>query len=178
MTSAVTALGVPTADSLNDRYRRALVAFFRRRCRDACEAEDMAQEVFVRILGRDRTSPVENFDSYIFQTAANLLKDEARRAAVRNVKFHIVYPSADSADAADPLMVDSLDPHRILESRQSLSHSLDALSELQERTRDIFILSRVEKLKHREIAEIIGISVSAVEKHLVKAIAHLSKRKR
>ena len=54
-----------------------------------------------------------------------------------------------------------------------LSLAFDALPELGERTRDIFILARLENMQHREIAAMYGISVSAVEKSMLKAMAHL-----
>lgn len=137
----------------------------------------MTQEVFLRVIRREEAVPVGNLDGYIFQIAANLLRDGARRAVTRHARLHIDYESGlDGAD--DEEMVDILDPHRIAEARDTLSHSLRALSELGERTRDIFVLSRVEKLKHKEIAEMLGVSVSAVEKHLVKAFTHIALCKR
>ena len=51
-----------------------------------------------------------------------------------------------------------------------------ALREAPERTRSIFLLYRVEQMKKRDIAETYGISTSAVDKHLMKAMAHLWKR--
>jgi len=53
-----------------------------------------------------------------------------------------------------------------------------ALLQLNERTRDVFVLSRLERMKYAEIAEMYGISVSAVEKHMIKALAHLARRVR
>ena len=50
---------------------------------------------------------------------------------------------------------------------------LRALDELGERTRDIFMMYRLEKMKHRDIAALYGITVSAVEKHIAKAGVHL-----
>jgi len=49
---------------------------------------------------------------------------------------------------------------------------------LPERTRDIFILFRVEKMRQAEIAKRLGVSVSAVEKHVIRAAAHLARRLR
>lgn len=159
--------------ALDGRYRQALHAFFRRRCRNPADAEDLTQEVFVRILRRDESAPVDHLDRYIFQIAANLLRDEARRGVTRHIAQHVEYSQPDGGAQPDRNLIDSLDPYRIAEARDTLSHSLAALLQLGERTRDIFVLSRVEKFKHKEIADMMGISVSAVEKHLVKALMHL-----
>jgi DNA-directed RNA polymerase specialized sigma24 family protein len=50
------------------------------------------------------------------------------------------------------------------------------LAELSQRTRDIFLLSRIELVPNRDIAVRHGISISAVEKHVIKAIAHISRK--
>lgn len=48
-----------------------------------------------------------------------------------------------------------------------------ALNALPERTRDIFMLVRLEHMRQRDVTQMLGISVSAVEKHLVRAMTHL-----
>jgi RNA polymerase sigma-70 factor (ECF subfamily) len=60
--------------------------------------------------------------------------------------------------------------------KETLQDVLAALGELSERTRDIFVLYRIEKMKQHEIASLYGLSLSAVEKHVLRAITHLSKR--
>jgi RNA polymerase sigma factor (sigma-70 family) len=66
-------------------------------------------------------------------------------------------------------------PERVLVVEQELSLVAGALNRMPERTRDVFLLIRVEGLKQAEIAEMLGISVSAVEKHFAKALAHLGR---
>ncbi len=63
-----------------------------------------------------------------------------------------------------------------LSSRQELEAVSAALEELGERTRKVFVLCRLDGMKHTQIAALLGISLSAVEKHLVRAFAHLAKR--
>ena len=78
--------------------------------------------------------------------------------------------------AGEGVGVEPLDPDRVLAGRQSLGQIAAALREAPERTRSIFLLYRVEQMKKRDIAETYGISTSAVDKHLMKAMAHLWKR--
>ena len=78
--------------------------------------------------------------------------------------------------AGEGVGVEPIDPERVLAGRQSLGQIAAALREAPERTRAIFLLYRVEQMKKRDIAETYGISTSAVDKHLMKAMAHLWKR--
>lgn len=146
------------------------MAFFLRRVRDHAEAEDLTQQVFLRMLGSSETIGVSP-ESYVFQIAANLLTDRARRARVR----------ADWRDSQlnlDGLGIDPLDPHRIAAGRAALDALIRHLDDLPERTRAIFILYRIENLTQEAIGEALGISASAAKQHIQKAMAHLMKRMR
>ena len=72
--------------------------------------------------------------------------------------------------------VEELDPDRVLQARQSLASVVNALREMPERTRTIFILFRLENMKQREIADMLGISVRTVEQHVIRASTHLRER--
>ena len=154
-------------DSLARRYYAPLVSFFRKRTRDAPEADDLVQQVFLRLAQYRDLGDIRNPDGYIFQTAANTLKDHFRHAAVRE-RF-----ARDSSAATDEAG-SHFSPERVLLGRESVAHLVDALRQLPERTRDVLMLRCFEGLKHAEIARLHGISVRAVEKHVARALAHLS----
>jgi RNA polymerase sigma factor (sigma-70 family) len=154
---------------LHRRWRPALMAFFLRRVRDHGDAEDLTQEVFVRLLKVE--AHAQSPDAYVFQVAANLVTDRARRARIR----------ADYRDAAasqDDRHVEPLDPHRIAAARAQLAATRGALDSLPERTRTIFMLYRIENMSQQMIADSFGISPSAVKKHVAKAMACLMARQR
>jgi RNA polymerase sigma-70 factor (ECF subfamily) len=69
---------------------------------------------------------------------------------------------------------EEIDPERVLCGKEELRAATTALLSLPERTRTVFILRRLEGYRYRDIAAHLGISVSAVEKHMVRAIHHLS----
>jgi RNA polymerase sigma-70 factor (ECF subfamily) len=73
-------------------------------------------------------------------------------------------------------LVEALSPERVLLSKDSLVDVLRALDELGELTRNIFILFRLENMKQKEIAALYGIAQSTVEKHVMKAVLHLTTR--
>ncbi|QNA86756.1 sigma-70 family RNA polymerase sigma factor [Sphingomonas sp. So64.6b] len=154
---------------LSRRFRPALMAFFMRRIYNHAEAEDLTHEVLMRVTERGASLDESRPDGYIFQIATNLLRDRARRARVRTT-----YQLGLGANEAD--RIEELDPERVLQARQSLASVVAALKELPERTRTIFILFRLENMKHREIADMLGISIRTVEQHVSRASVSLRAR--
>lgn len=155
---------------LGRRWRPALLSYFLRRVRDHAEAEDLTQELIARLLTHEQVS-FASPEAYIFQMAANLLADRSRRMKVRAQYRERVARAEDMA-------VDSLDPFRIAAGRAELSELARALEALPERTQTIFILFRLENMAQDRIAESFGISVSAVKKHVARAMAKLMKEVR
>lgn len=150
---------------LSRRFRPALMAFFLRRLRNHAEAEDLTQEVFVRLATAGR-EPIQSVEAYIFRIAANILSDRIRREKVR-----ADYRAAIRAD--DRVGVDPLDPSRVADGREEIAAVIGALKTLPERTRTTFLLYRMENMDKHAIADSFGISASAVDKHLIRAQTHL-----
>ena len=142
------------------------MGYFGRRIRDRSDLEDMVQDVFARIAARDSDTPVENLGAYVMRTASSVLVDRARRRAARRGGMHVAFDS-ERHGAGEP------DPERMLSAKEELNAATAALLALPERTRAVFVLRRLQGLRHREIADRLGISVSAVEKHMVRAVDHL-----
>lgn len=157
----------PTLAEESGAFRKSLTVYFARRVADKTEVEDLVQEVFARIVARSSAEPVGHIGGYVFQTASSVLADRGRRRAVRQADAHIAF----DAEQHDQLDTDAV---RAFEARQDLRQVTAALLELPERTRAIFILHRLEGRRYREIGEQLGISVSAVEKHMARAVLHLS----
>lgn len=162
----------PAEDHLDlaRRWRPALLSYFLRRVRDHAEAEDLTHELLTKLLRHDDDN-LASPEAYIFQMAANLLADRARRIKVRTRYRELVGRS-------DDIGVDFIDPFRIASGRDELSTLARAMTTLPERTQTIFILYRLENLSQDKIAESFGISVSAVKKHVARAMAELMKEMR
>jgi RNA polymerase sigma-70 factor (ECF subfamily) len=158
-------------DEVVRRYYAPLLSFFRRRTRNSPDVQDLVQQVFLRLSQHPHIGAIHNPDAYIFQTAANALKDHARRTAIR--QRHLTAARAAGADVPHAAR-SALPPERVLQGQESMLQLVAALRELPERTRDIFMLRCFEGLKHAEIARLHGISVRATEKHFAKALAHVS----
>ena len=149
------------------RYYAPLLSFFRKRTRNPAEVEDLVQQVFLKLARHPDIADIENPDAYIFQTASNTLKDHLRRDLVRG-EFDAL------AEMAQEELSSEFSPERVLMGREDVSRLVAALRTLPERTRDVFVLRCFEGLKHVEIAQLMGVSVRAVEKHAARALAHVS----
>jgi RNA polymerase sigma-70 factor (ECF subfamily) len=151
------------------RFRAPLLSFFRKRSADTQDAEDLVQELFCRLASRQYELTLEHPEAYIFQMAANLLRDRARRSATRSAATRELSEQAKSR-------CEEISPERVLQGVQRVALVRQALAELPERTRAIFLLHRFEELKYAEIAQRIGVSSSLVEKHMMDALKHLKYR--
>ncbi|MGY6627625.1 MAG: RNA polymerase sigma factor [Oceanicaulis sp.] len=154
---------------LDRRFRRPLVAYFEKRIRERYDVEDLVQEVFLRLVKRAELSDVEAIDRYIFRTAANVIKDRARRRSARLQNRHHDFDETE-------IDGDTFSPERVVMGREALARLVAALDELPEKTRIVFMLRRYEGLKHAEIAVQLGLTVSGVRFHIIRAKAHLARR--
>ena len=147
--------------------RPALVSYFRRRTGTPTESEDLAQDVLMRALTHANwTSPAEA-RNYIFSMAVNRWRDLCRRRRTHGVSVAWDENTEAEAGAENP-------PERVLMLKEELEELDRALRELNERTRTVLVLVKLEKIRIATVAEMLGISVSAVNKHLARGLAHLA----
>lgn len=152
------------------RFHAALVRFFIRRIHVEANAEDLAQDTLARVLRAHAFNDVQDAGRYIFRVAINVLRDYQRRA--EHPGTHVNLEEAIQSEGEEWL-VEDFSPERVLIGRESLAAVLRALGELDERTRNIFVLFKLENMRQKDIAALYGIGQSTVEKHVMKAMAHL-----
>ncbi|MGH1559779.1 RNA polymerase sigma factor [Caulobacter segnis] len=134
--------------------------------RNAGEVEDLVQEVFLRLTVRGTPDNTDHASAYIFQTAA--------RRSGRSLSPPHSAPCRRARRAGPGLAGEQglrSGPH--LCRQAGLNAAAAALMTMPERTRTIFLPRRIDGLRHQAIATQLGLSVSAVEKHMVRAIEHL-----
>jgi RNA polymerase sigma-70 factor (ECF subfamily) len=158
------------APGVLEGHSAALRAFFRRRVGHDAEVDDLVQETFTRALNRSRTDPIENISGYLFQIAANLLLERARRS-IRHRSVGAGFLSAGLLEGGS-----DFSPERVHAARQACALVESALRELPARVRNVFVLNRFEELTGVEIARRLGVSLSTVEKDMARAILHLKER--
>jgi RNA polymerase sigma-70 factor (ECF subfamily) len=157
---------------LDGRYRRGLQKFFRSRGCAVAVAQDLTQDVFLRVVAYQRSREIANGRTFVFQTAVNLLRDTARARKRWNVE------PLEQAGAGEQGPIDLITPERIVESRQDVHVVRAALAALDARTQRIFLMNRIDQLRHRTIADRLGVSVSLIEKALRGARRHLESKYR
>lgn len=152
------------ADALYRDQSPRLARFFARRSPRG-EVADLVQESFRRLLGA--ATKVERPEAYLSRIAGNLVRDRASAAARRHASAHQSYEE----DA-----IPGPDPHRQLEARDALARLEAALATLKPKTREIFLMHRLDGLSYAEIARVRGMSVKGVEKQIAKALYLLKRR--
>ena len=148
------------------RYHTPLLRYFVRRGFAADAAQDCVQDVFVRLMRRD-LSAINDVEAYLFAVAASVAIDQRRRITVR--------PATDAIEKIE-LASREPGPASVYESREAIVLIERALGELPARTREVFLLNRLDGLTYTQLAARCGLSVAAIEKHMSKALAHLRKR--
>jgi RNA polymerase sigma factor (sigma-70 family) len=159
---------------LDQSFRHALISYFVRRVGDRAEAEDLTQEVFLRVLRHSKDIDPTTAKAFVFVAAGNLLRDRARRSVTRQKHAHTPLDDLEHHEIHE--LREEISPERVLVGRETLKAVLLALDGLNQRTRDIFVLYRIEKMKQHEICALYGLSHAAIERHLVKAMTYLNER--
>jgi RNA polymerase sigma factor (sigma-70 family) len=157
--------------SFVSEMRPALVKYFKRKTGNPVEAEDLAQDVLLRALTHPNWKTHDQAKGYIFRTAVNRWRDNLRRQRIRGA----VIPWDEAApDRADENTGSENLPERVLIAGEELNQVVRALEGMNVRTRTVLMLIKLEQMRIATVAEMLGISVSAVGKHLAKGIAQLA----
>lgn len=150
------------------QMRPALMKYFRRKTRSAAEAEDLTQDVLVRALTHANWHSPDQAKGYIFRIAVNCWHDRQRRLRTR------IPPVAyDEREEIERAAVEN-PPETVLIVREQLIQVVRALEAMSERTRSVLMLIKLEQMRAAAVAEMLGISESAVNKHLAKGLARLA----
>lgn len=152
------------------RYRRRLVAVLYRQVGDHEEAQDIAQEVFVKVYGAlDRFDPAYRFSTWLFRIAGNAAIDHLRRRRIRTISLDRVDGDGEEdGPAFDPASGDK-NPEQQLRS-QELGRRLDeAIARLPEDYRDLIALRHFGEMAYEEIAEMKGMPLGTVKNKLFRA---------
>lgn len=147
-----------TRAALIANMRPWLLRFFGCRTINEAEAEDLAQETIVRALMNPAWSRSEQAAGYVCSVAANLFNDQLRKDIVRS-----------TLSREDFEHIEEITPERTLLAQESLRLMLQVLERLSERTREIFLRHRIERMKQADIAASLGVCASTVEKHISTA---------
>jgi RNA polymerase sigma-70 factor (ECF subfamily) len=129
------------------------------------QAEDVTQEAFIKLWENCRNVPVEKAKSFLYTVANNTTLNH-----IAHQKVVLEYSKANA-----PVHTTSENPEFLMEEEQFKVKLQKAIAGLSEAQRTAFLLHRIEGKKYHEIAEMLGISVKAVEKRIHLALVELRK---
>ena len=170
-------LGVKQGDEasfelLLQRYRRPLCHFLNRMVRDAAQAEDLAQEVFIRVYRARRDyEPSAKFTTWMFRIATNLALNALRDGRHRQAELSI--DATTEGEDGSEMAVEVADGAPVIEQqlveRDRVAVVRRAIFALPEKQRAAVLLHKYQELDYDEIARILGCSVSALKSLLFRA---------
>jgi RNA polymerase sigma-70 factor (ECF subfamily) len=143
-------------------YYDELLGFVKHRVGCPQTAADVVQDAYLRLLNRGQAQ-VEQPRAFFYRVVGSVMIDHWRREQCR--RQHAATAQQELAPQAQA------EPQERLEHQEGIALMRQALDTLSVKCREVFILHRFSGLSYPQIAERVGISVSTVEKHMIKALA-------
>lgn len=157
-------------DALVVRYYQPLVNMVIRYVGSPDAAEDVLQDVFTRLWEKRSIWEIpDSVKAYLYVASRNAALDSLRRSQTRSR----LEESGGAEELGNKHVTNPAEELEFKEFAEALEH---AVSELPERGREVYILSYRQGLSYREIAEILGVSVSTVKTHIARAIISLEQK--
>lgn len=175
----LTADGDTTAfKQLVEKYQKAVMSLAYRFLGTREEAEDAAQEVFLRVYNAAKKyKPEAQFATWLFRIATNVCLNELRhRKRVQEVSLEPSHENSERGSGMDVPAPASMRPDTHLEQKERRRIIQESLEVLPPNQRMAVVLKRFEGLSYQEIAEVLNVSVSAVESLLFRAKQTLKKK--
>lgn len=152
--------------------REDLRRYFALRLGSPHAAEDLVQEIYLKIAAAPPDAQIENPSAYLFRLGTNLMLDHLRsqkRSRSREGEWQKLHTSS----AGDEPVAEGPPADDAMAAKQQVARILAALEDVSPRARRAFLLHKFNGLNHVETAKMLGISRSAVEKHISAVLKHL-----
>jgi RNA polymerase sigma-70 factor (family 1) len=150
--------------SLYNTYNKEIWRFIYYKCGDQAQADDLVQNAFIKLWQNCAKVTFEKAKSFLYTVTNNAFLNEIahRKVVLKHAK-------------SQPDKINSETPEYLLEEKEYHIKIQNSISNLTEGQRTAFLLNRIEGKKYKEIAELLNISVKAVEKRMSQALASLRK---
>jgi RNA polymerase sigma-70 factor, ECF subfamily len=158
-------------DYLVQKYRRPMLSFMYRMAHNTAIAEDLAQEVFLRVYrSRENYEASAKFTTWLYRIASNLAVNHARDTRHERPENTV---SLDEPDQETGLAMDvadgSLTAEEAIVRRERLAAIRQRVQALPERQRVAVIMHKYQQMDYRQIAEVLKLSESAIKSLLFRA---------
>ena len=157
------------------RYQRPLFTFLVRMCGEQSRAEDLVQDVFVRLCEHaDTFEGGARLKTWLYRIARNLCIDDMRRRKHRrHASLDAEHDAGDDRTLHDRVAAKQLGADRTAVSSELSARMLEAIEKLPDDQREVFLLRQVQALQFREIAEITAVSENTVKSRMRYALERL-----
>jgi RNA polymerase sigma factor (sigma-70 family) len=146
-------------------YYRDLYRFLLRKSANKEDAEDLVQETFLRVHGHQEWDSGDNPRAYLYRVADNLFIDKMRRDKCLPAQHNCVDITVLDLESGAPSL------ERVIQAQDQFKSLSLAIEQLTPKVKQAFVLHKLMNIPYQEIAEIMGIAVSTVEKHIAKGTA-------
>jgi len=162
-------------DFLLVKYRSPLVNFLYRMVRDTATAEDLAQEVFLRVYrARKQYTPSAKFTTWLFRIATNVALNSVRDNRYQKMEVSLDAPVSSEEESAPrelPAREMRIDEHLL--ERDRVTFIQRAIASLPEKQRAAVLLHKYEEMDYAEIAKIMNCTEAALKSLLFRAYENL-----
>ena len=145
---------------------RSLRNFIYYKFGDADQSDDVVQESFIRLWKNCAKVTLDTAKAFLYRIAINL-----STSIKRSEKVHLNYQEKVVKNEFD-----QESPEFIILEKEFMAKLNEAISSLPDKQREVFLMNRVEKKTYKEIAELSGVSVKAIEKSMHKALVKLREK--
>jgi RNA polymerase sigma-70 factor (ECF subfamily) len=151
--------------SIFDQYYESIRSFAYYKTGDVDLADDIVQEVFLKLWTNRQGVKEDTVKSLLYTIASNTIKNHFKHQKVV-YSFQSQNQSNETSEEADSAL-----------RQEELNRKLqDALAEIPEKSREVFLMNRIEGLTYSDIADRLGLSVKAIEKRMSDALSILRSR--
>ncbi|MDP4290117.1 MAG: sigma-70 family RNA polymerase sigma factor [Bacteroidota bacterium] len=152
-------------DQIFNQWYEPIRNFIYYKTGNAALAEDIAQDTFLKIWEKKDEVKINTIKAFLFTIANNLLNNNMDHQKV-SFKFINTYQQPHALAS----------PEFDLEMKEFNNKLQNALAELDDKKRTVFLMNRIDELTYKQIAENLGVTVKAIEKRMEKALAFLRNR--
>lgn len=163
--------------SVISQFGKRLFGFIRQRVNNEADAEDILQDVWYQLTATVDTEPIEQVSSWLFTVARNKIIDRYRKKKPESLEDALTFESEDGeVSFKEILLADNNNPESEHLRNMFWKELQDALEELPEEQRDVFVWNELEDVPFKEIAERTGVQVNTLISRKRYAVLHLRER--
>ncbi|HXB44649.1 MAG TPA: sigma-70 family RNA polymerase sigma factor [Puia sp.] len=163
--------------SVIGQFGKRLFGFIRQRVNNEADAEDILQDVWYQLTATVDTEPIEQVSSWLFKVARNKIIDRYRKKKPESLDDALMFEGEDGQSSfKEILLADNNNPETEHLRNMFWKELQDALEELPEEQRNVFIWNELEDVPFKEIAERTGMQVNTLISRKRYAVLHLRER--